>query len=55
MSVDSINLCGSYAVADFKNVSIVGHYVKDRTKDAQFVIIRYVKSCERVKMRITVI
>ncbi|CAH1413118.1 unnamed protein product [Lactuca virosa] len=23
----------------FKNVSIVGHYVKDRTKDAQFVII----------------
>ena len=27
---------------DFKNVSIVGHYVKDRTKDAQFVIIRYI-------------
>ena len=27
--------------ADFKNVSIVGHYVKDRTKDAQFIIIRY--------------
>lgn len=26
---------------DFKNVSIVGHYVKDRTKDAQFIIIRY--------------
>nr|GLL26602.1 structural maintenance of chromosomes protein 4 [Ipomoea trifida] len=24
---------------DFKNVSIVGHYVKDRTKDAQFIII----------------
>ena len=33
-------LFGSYAVADFKNVSIVGHYVKDRTKDAQFIIIR---------------
>lgn len=28
-------------LADFKNVSIVGHYVKDRTKDAQFIIIRY--------------
>lgn len=27
-------------VSDFKNVSIVGHYVKDRTKDAQFIIIR---------------
>lgn len=27
-------------LADFKNVSIVGHYVKDRTKDAQFIIIR---------------
>ena len=25
--------------ADFKNVSIVGHYIKERTKDAQFVII----------------
>ena len=24
---------------DFKNVSIVGHYIKDRTKNAQFVII----------------
>lgn len=33
-------LFGSYVVADFKNVSIVGHYVKDRTKDAQFIIIR---------------
>lgn len=29
-------------MTDFKNVSIVGHYVKDRTKDAQFIIIRYV-------------
>lgn len=27
------------AALDFKNVSIVGHYVKDRTKDAQFIII----------------
>ncbi|PIA44296.1 hypothetical protein AQUCO_01700121v1 [Aquilegia coerulea] len=27
------------AALDFKNVSIVGHYVKDRTRDAQFVII----------------
>lgn len=27
------------ACADFKNVSIVGHYIKDRTRDAQFVII----------------
>ncbi|XP_042969672.1 structural maintenance of chromosomes protein 4-like isoform X6 [Carya illinoinensis] len=26
------------AALDFKNVSIVGHYVKDRTKDAQFII-----------------
>lgn len=33
---------GSYGFADFKNVSIVGHYVKDRTKDAQFIIIRLV-------------
>jgi hypothetical protein len=24
---------------DFKNVSIVGHYIKDRTQNAQFVII----------------
>lgn len=31
----------SLHVTDFKNVSIVGHYVKDRTKDAQFIIIRY--------------
>lgn len=27
------------AALDFKNVSIVGHYVKDRTKGAQFIII----------------
>ncbi|XP_008796541.2 structural maintenance of chromosomes protein 4 [Phoenix dactylifera] len=27
------------AALDFKNVSIVGHYVKERTRDAQFIII----------------
>ena len=27
------------AALDFRNVSIVGHYIKERTKDAQFVII----------------
>ena len=27
------------SLADFKNVSIVGHYIKDRTRDAQFIII----------------
>ncbi|GBF90732.1 structural maintenance protein of chromosomes [Raphidocelis subcapitata] len=27
------------AALDFKNVSIVGHYIKERTRDAQFVII----------------
>eukprot|EP00897_Mesotaenium_endlicherianum_P001579 jgi/Mesen1/1449/ME000132S00395 len=27
------------AALDFKNVSIVAHYIKDRTKDAQFIII----------------
>ncbi|XP_059451340.1 structural maintenance of chromosomes protein 4-like [Corylus avellana] len=32
--MDEIDSC-----ADFKNVSIVGHYVKDRTKDTQFIII----------------
>ena len=36
----AINFHGSHGVPDFKNVSIVGHYVKDRTKDAQFIIIR---------------
>lgn len=30
---------GSSACADFKNVSIVGHYIKERTRNAQFVII----------------
>jgi Fe-S cluster assembly ATPase SufC len=32
------------AALDFKNVSIVANYIKDRTKNAQFVIIslRYV-------------
>lgn len=33
-----------FFVLDFKNVSIVGHYVKDRTKDAQFIIIRCARS-----------
>ena len=28
-------------VSDFKNVSIVAHYVKERTKNAQFIIIRW--------------
>lgn len=40
-------VCASRAVpegvvggaADFKNVSIVAHYIKERTKDAQFIII----------------
>jgi hypothetical protein len=32
------HLCVSLC-ADFKNVSIVGHYIKERTKNAQFVII----------------
>ncbi|KAG6545761.1 hypothetical protein Mapa_012722 [Marchantia paleacea] len=32
------------AALDFKNVSIVGHYIKDRTKNAQFIIIRSVVS-----------
>ncbi|KAK4271991.1 hypothetical protein QN277_020603 [Acacia crassicarpa] len=27
------------AALDFKNVYLVGHYVKDRTKDAQFITI----------------
>jgi structural maintenance of chromosome 4 len=27
------------AALDFKNVSIVGHYIKERTRDAQFIII----------------
>ena len=29
----------SATCADFKNVSIVAHYIKERTKDAQFVVI----------------
>lgn len=28
-----------WSCADFKNVSIVAHYIKERTKNAQFVII----------------
>ncbi|GMR33951.1 hypothetical protein PMAYCL1PPCAC_04146, partial [Pristionchus mayeri] len=27
------------AALDFRNVSIIGHYIKDRTKNAQFIII----------------
>uniref|UniRef100_A0A6V7IYQ0 Structural maintenance of chromosomes protein n=1 Tax=Bracon brevicornis TaxID=1563983 RepID=A0A6V7IYQ0_9HYME len=27
------------AALDFKNVSIVGHYIKDRTKNAQFIVV----------------
>jgi hypothetical protein len=27
------------AALDFRNVSIVANYIKDRTKDAQFIII----------------
>jgi structural maintenance of chromosome 4 len=30
------------AALDFKNVSIVAHYIKERTKNAQFIIIRLV-------------
>lgn len=29
------------AALDFKNVSIVANYIKERTKNAQFIIIRY--------------
>ena len=29
----------AHTPADFKNVSIVGHYIKERTRNAQFVII----------------
>ena len=31
---------GIWRGSDFKNVSIVGHYIKERTKNAQFIIIR---------------
>ena len=27
------------AALDFRNVSIVGNYIKERTKDAQFIVI----------------
>ena len=29
------------AALDYKNVSIVANYIKERTHDAQFIIIRY--------------
>ena len=31
--------CAVFAHPDFKNVSIVAHYIKERTKNAQFIII----------------
>jgi ABC-type multidrug transport system ATPase subunit len=34
------------AALDFKNVSIVANYIKDRTKNAQFVIISLRYVCE---------
>lgn len=33
------------AALDFKNVSIVANYIKERTKNAQFIIIRYRAFC----------
>lgn len=33
------------AALDFKNVSIVANYIKERTKNAQFIIIRYLLLC----------
>jgi len=38
------------AALDFRNVSIVANYIKDRTKNAQFIIIslRYVYSMVRL-------
>lgn len=41
-TIQCFNKLMKFLFTDFKNVSIVGHYVKDRTKDAQFIIIRYV-------------
>lgn len=38
LSPVTCHLCVSLC-ADFKNVSIVGHYIKERTRNAQFVII----------------
>lgn len=38
-----VSACSGFSVAalsDFKNVSIVAHYIKERTKNAQFIIIR---------------
>jgi hypothetical protein len=39
-SQSRLELTAISIAADFKNVSIVAHYIKDRTKDAQFIIIR---------------
>jgi structural maintenance of chromosome 4 len=33
------------AALDFKNVSIVANYIKERTRNAQFIIIRFVEWC----------
>jgi len=40
------------AALDFRNVSIVANYIKDRTKNAQFIIIslRYVYSISMVQL-----
>ena len=32
-------MCAINSISDIKNVSIVAHYIKDRTKNAQFIII----------------
>ena len=32
-------MCAISSISDIKNVSIVAHYIKDRTKNAQFIII----------------
>lgn len=38
-TVNTTSLPTQFLPPDFKNVSIVGHYIKERTKNAQFVII----------------
>ena len=37
--VTSLTIIPLIVFPDFKNVSIVGHYIKDMTRDAQFIII----------------
>ena len=43
------------AALDFRNVSIVANYIKDRTKNAQFIIIslRWVCSCVQARDMVT--